>query len=43
VQVSTGTWGTLTIPFISIIDSLGTLLENETIPLDILSSAERMH
>lgn len=43
MQVSTGTFGTLTKAFISIIDSFGTLLENETIPFEIVSSAARMH
>jgi hypothetical protein len=41
--VSTGTYGTLTLAFISIIDSFGTLLEKLTIPFDIVSSAARIH
>jgi len=43
VHVSTGTYGTLTFALISIIDSLGTLLENDTIPFDMISSAARIH
>jgi hypothetical protein len=41
-HVSTGTYGTKTLAFTSIIDSFGILLANDTIPLLIISSAVKI-